>query len=163
MLIFQNICSIIVDSVFEWRTEMQKDYYMLINSKVLPPVYKNVIKAKELLSAGEISSTSDAVKAAGLSRSAFYKYKDYVFRYEAENPHEVTLNAVLYDRAGVLAAMTGALSHFGANILTVNQSAPKGGAAEVMVKIRTDNMKITVDDLIDKLKMVDGIVSVGEV
>ena len=115
---------------------MQKDYYLLVNSKVLPSVFKSVIKAKELLASGEASSTSGAVKAAGLSRSAFYKYKDCVFRYEPADPHEITLNAVLSDRTGVLSAMTGALSGLGANILTVNQSAPKSGLASVSIKIR---------------------------
>lgn len=142
---------------------MQKDYYLLVNSKVLPSVFKSVIKAKELLASGEASSTSGAVKAAGLSRSAFYKYKDCVFRYEPADPHEITLNAVLSDRTGVLSAMTGALSGLGANILTVNQSAPKSGLASVSIKIRTDNTKIAVSDLIEQLKEVNGVVSVEEV
>lgn len=142
---------------------MQKDYYLLVNSKVLPPIFKSVIKAKELLASGEISSTSGAVKAAGLSRSAFYKYKDCVFRYEPADPHEITLSAILSDRTGVLSAMTGALSGLGANILTVNQSAPKSGLAAVSIKIRTDNTKIAVSDLIERLKEVNGVVSVEEV
>lgn len=142
---------------------MQKDYYILVNTKVLPPIFKHVIKAKELLASGEISSTSGAVKAAGLSRSAFYKYKDCVFRYEPADPHEITLNALLSDRKGVLSAVAGALSGYGANILTVNQSAPKGGLATVSIKIRTDNTKIAVSDLIEHLKEVDGVVSIEDV
>ena len=141
---------------------MQKDYYMLVDSRVLPPVFKSVIKAKELLSEGQAQSTSEAVKKAGISRSAFYKYKDYVYRYETSDPHVLTLNAVLFDRAGVLSALTGALSSHGANIITVNQSAPKSGKAAVSITARTDNTKIAVSELIEKLKTVDGVVSVEE-
>lgn len=142
---------------------MPKEFYLLVNSKVLPPVFKNVIKAKELLSSGKVASTSRAAKEAGLSRSAFYKYKDYVFLYETDDKHEITINAVLSDRAGVLSAMTGVLYSHNANILTVNQSAPKGGTASVSITIRTDNMKSDVSDLIDSLKSVDGIISAKEV
>ena len=141
---------------------MQKDYYLLVSSNVLPAVFKSVIEAKELLASGQAKSTSDAAKKAGLSRSAFYKYKDYVFKHENSDPHELTLSAVLSDRAGVLAALTGALSGYGANILTVNQSAPKNGKAEVTITARTDNTKIAVTDLIGKLREVDGVVSLKE-
>ena len=141
---------------------MQKDYYLLVNSKVLPPVFKSVIKAKELLSKGEVQSTSEAVRRVGVSRSAFYKYKDYVYRYETPDLHELKINALLFDRAGVLSALTGALSSHGANIITVNQSAPKGGQAAVSITARTDNTKIAVSELIEKLKSVDGVVSVEE-
>ena len=139
---------------------MEKDFYILVNSKVLPPVFKNVIKAKELLLAGKAKSATVASKTAGISRSAFYKYKDYVFKYETDSKNEVTLSAVLSDRAGVLSAMTAALYSFGANIITVNQHAPSGGTAAVSITVRTDNAKVSVSDLVEYLKSVDGIVSI---
>ena len=139
---------------------MDKDFYMLVSSKVLPPVFKGVITVKELLSSGKAPNASKAVKAAGISRSAFYKYKDYVFKYETEDRHEVTFRAVLSDRAGVLSAMTAALYKYGANIITVSQSAPVNGTAEVSITVRTDNAKISVDDLTKRLKSVDGMVSI---
>ena len=142
---------------------MQKDYYMLISSKVLPEVFKGVIAAKELLETGAEPNTSKAVKAAGISRSAFYKYKDYVFKYETDDRHKVTLGAVLKDRAGVFSAMTAELYRHGANIITVNQSAPKGGTAAVSITIRTDNTKISVSELVERLKTVEGIVSIDEI
>ena len=142
---------------------MQKNYYMLVSSKVLPPVFKGVIKAKELLQSGEAASATQAAKDAGISRSAFYKYKDYVFKYETNDRHEVTFNAMLSDRAGVLSAMTATLYNLGANIITVNQHAPKGGTAAVSITVRTDNTKVSVQDLIESLKTIDGMVSINEV
>ena len=53
---------------------MEKEYYYLVNSKILPSVYGGVLKAKELLAEGKAPNTSKAVKMAGISRSAFYKY-----------------------------------------------------------------------------------------
>lgn len=142
---------------------MENDFYMLISSKVLPPVFKSVIKAKQLLSSGQAANASKAAKQAGISRSAFYKYKDYVFKYETDNKNETTLNAVLNDRAGVLSAMTSALYSYGANIITVNQSAPNGGTASVSITIRTDESNMSVSDLVKHLKSVDGIVSIKSV
>ena len=142
---------------------MENDFYMLISSKVLPPVFKSVIKAKQLLSSGQAANASKAARQAGISRSAFYKYKDYVFKYETEDKHEITLNAVLNDRAGVLSAMTSALYSYGANIITVNQNAPNGGTASVSITIRTDDTNMSVSDLVEHLKLVDGIVSIKSV
>lgn len=142
---------------------MENDFYMLISSKVLPPVFKSVIKAKQLLSSGQAANASKAARQAGISRSAFYKYKDYVFKYETEDKHEITLNAVLNDRAGVLSAMTSALYSYGANIITVNQNAPSGGTASVSITIRTDDTNMSVSDLVKHLKSVDGIVSIKSV
>ena len=142
---------------------MQNDFYILANTKVLPAVFKDVIKAKELLSSGAAPNATKAAKAAGISRSAFYKYKDYVFRYETSDNREITLNAVLSDRAGVLSAMTTALYNYGVNILTVNQSAPKDGFAAVTITVRTNDNGFSVSDLLSDLKSVDGIISVKEV
>ncbi len=142
---------------------MQNDYYMLVNSKVLPDVFKGVITAKELLSSGKATNISKAVKAAGISRSAFYKYKNSVFKYEADDKHEMTISAMLSDRSGVFSAMTSVLSSYGVNIITVNQNKPVSGMAAVTLTVRTDNTKISVSDLIARLKSVDGIISIKEV
>lgn len=142
---------------------MEKDTYLLVNSKLLPPVFSGVIKAKKLLSEGKATNTSQAVKMAGISRSAFYKYRDNVFEFENGNRSTVNLNAVLSDRAGVFSAMTTILYKNGANIITVNQGVPESGTAAVSLTVRTDNVKITLDELIKQLKSVEGIISVKSV
>lgn len=142
---------------------MEKDTYLLVNSKLLPPVFSGVIKAKKLLSEGKATNTSQAVKMAGISRSAFYKYRDNVFEFENGNRSTVNLNAILSDRAGVFSAMTTILYKNGANIITVNQGIPESGTAAVSLTVRTDNVKITLDELIKQLKSVEGIISVKSV
>ena len=74
---------------------MKEDRYLLINSAVLPPVFESVILAKELLASGKATSAAAAAKAAGISRSAFYKYKDYVFKYSGFNGDTLSLNSLL--------------------------------------------------------------------
>lgn len=138
------------------------DYkYLIVKSDALPPVYKNVLYVKELLTRGEATSTSEAIRKAGISRSAYYKYKDSVFAYTGtEENNTLNLSVVLSDNAGKLSALTAFLYEIGANILTVNQSHPVGGKATVAITMRTDNIKTPLSELPDFIKTVDGVLSV---
>ena len=139
---------------------MEKECYYLVNSKILPSVYGGVLKAKALLAEGKAPNTSKAVQMAGISRSAFYKYKDYIFKYDGNDKNTVNLFAVLSDKAGVFSALTATLYQYGANILTVNQSVPVDGTADVRLTVKTDNIKLSLNELLTELKKVNGIVSI---
>lgn len=136
---------------------MEKNRYLLIDSEILPPVFEKVIFAKELLASGEVTSAAMAAKRAGISRSAFYKYKDFVFKYAYDGGNTVNLNALLSDRAGVFSGLTAALYDYGANIVTVSQGLPENGTANVSltVKITKDP-----DTLLKILSGVDGVISI---
>ena len=142
---------------------MDKYNFILVNSKILPPVFKGVLLAKELLDEGRATNTSQAVKMAGISRSAFYKYRDYVFKHTEIKSDIVNLSAVLSDKAGVLSAMTTVLSENGANIVTVNQGVPVNGSATVTLTVKTDTNIVSLDDLLQKLKSVKGVISIKTV
>lgn len=140
---------------------MENDTYYLVNASILPSTVGGVILAKELLNSGKAESVSEAVKMAGVSRSAYYKYRDVVFKYEKGDPNTVQLKAFLEDRAGVFSAVTDMLSKNGANILTINQSAPSDGIATAVLTVKTDGLNITLDELIEKLKTVNGVIKIG--
>ncbi len=142
---------------------MNKGNYLVVNSDLLPPVFSGVIKAKKLLAEGIATNTSQAAKMAGISRSAFYKYRDFVFEFEDLNHSTVNLSAVLTDRVGVFSALTSVLYENGANIITVTQGLPVNGTAAVSLTVGTDNVKISLDELLSKLKSADGIISVKAV
>ncbi len=139
---------------------MKTENFLLVSSKVLPPVFEGVVNAKDLLSDGSAKNVSEAVKKVGISRSAFYKYRDFVFKSDSVNKKNITLSASLFDKAGVFSNMSKILSENGANIVTVNQGAPTGGLAHVTLTVCTDSCKITLDELIEQLKNADGILSV---
>ena len=139
---------------------MLNDKFLIINEKILPPVYSKVLLAKKFLAEGVAPNASKAVKMAGISRSAFYKYKDNVFKYEGKKEETVTLSAVLTDKAGVFSAMATLLYELGANIITVNQSSPKDGKAKVTLTANTEKVKTDMDTLLENLKTVKGIISV---
>lgn len=139
---------------------MKNSSYFLVNSKVLPNVFEGVISAKEMLADGRAQNASQAAKMAGISRSAFYKYKDYVFKYSDTDQKTLTLLAKLSDKAGMLSSLTTVLYEYGANILTVNQGIPIDGAADVFVTIKTDNITVPVEEMLKAIKGIDGIVSI---
>ena len=142
---------------------MEKDRYLLISPKVLPPVFENVILAKELLASGKAASAAQAAKLAGISRSAFYKYRDFVFKYTDNDTDNISLSAILSDKAGVFSALTAVLYECGANIITLNQGIPVDGAAAVSITIKTGGLNIPLEALIAELQSVDGVISVKAV
>ena len=142
---------------------MENLNYFLVNSKVLPSVFEGVVLAKELLADGRAQNASQAAKMAGISRSAFYKYKDYVFKYSDNDQKTITLSARLSDKAGTLSSLTTALYEYGVNILTVNQAIPINGTADVTLTVKTDNIICSVEDMLNSIKGINGVISIKNV
>lgn len=141
---------------------MDKIKYYLVNSNILPEVFPKVIKAKNFLVSGEATSVSQAVRMAGISRSAYYKYKDAIFEYNTQESDETaTINAKLKDNAGVLSALMSEIYKAGANVLSVNQSVPVNSVADVSVTVRIAEMNISSDELVNSIKEIDGVTAVS--
>ncbi len=136
------------------------DEMLLISSRVLPEVYLKVLEAKRLIAQGKVKTASEASKMCGISRSAYYKYKDSVFEYKNPSGKIVSLQAVLRDTAGVLSAFLSKLYGYGVNILTVNQSLPASGTASVSVSMRTPSDNFNIEEMLKTLSSIDGVVSV---
>lgn len=135
--------------------------FLLVEAGVLPEVFLKVLKAKELLASGGARNISAATKAAGLSRSAFYKYKDCIF--DAENSREVlTVNATLLDETGALQTLLAGISAAGASIVTINQATPENGAARVAVSIRTGNMRCSLEEMFGRLRQQRAVVELHQ-
>lgn len=146
---------------FSWKDKnMEKETFLVVNAKVLPNVFEKVVEAKELLSEKKVKNVTEAIKAVGISRSAFYKYRDSVYKFNLAAESTVTLKASLSDKAGVFSELTKTLFENGANIVTANQSSPKNGVASVTITIDTNNLTVSVDGLIKKLMEKGGIISV---
>lgn len=135
--------------------------YLLVNQELLPKVYSKVAAAKALISSGEASNAAQAARMAGISRSAYYKYKDGVFEYDPQNSGVLTLSLKLKDAKGVLSAVTAELYRVGANVLSINQSVPRNGVADVSLAVYTADMEVGADALIDCLNDVNGVKAVN--
>lgn len=140
---------------------MEKVNYFLIDSSILPDVYFKVVKAKNLLASGEASSASQAARMAGISRSAYYKYKDKIFEYSEQGEDTATINAKLLDNAGVLSSVMNELYQSGANVLSVNQSIPVNSVADVSITVRISKSDISNEQLVNNIKKVNGVKTVS--
>ena len=127
-----------------------KRHFLMVDAAVLPEVFLKVLKAKELLASGEARNISAATRAVDLSRSAFYKYKDCIF--DARSTQQIiTVLATLLDENGALQALLGGISAAGGSVVTINQATPENGAAKVEVTVRTDTLRVSIEEMLAQL------------
>ena len=101
--------------------------YLIVSKEILPDYYEKVIEARNLLNDGKVKGISEAVKMVGISRSTYYKYKDYVFAPSDNSMGRKALISMMLDhKKGVLSEVINYLSSVDGNILTINQVAEVG-------------------------------------
>lgn len=110
--------------------------YLIIDKRALPDVYEKVLYAKKILKDGKIKEITEAVKVAGISRSVYYKYKDFVFDFsETSEGRKVTYNIIVKNEKGILSAISNYISEIGGDIITINQGIPLNGYANISITI----------------------------
>ena len=135
--------------------------YLIVEKTALPDYFIKVVQARRLLESGVYSQVIDAVHAAGISRSTYYKYKDKILE-----PSQLTVGRKasmmlqLNHRAGMLSKVINALSGCNANILTITQSLPIHGKATIMLSLDLSQLNRSVDDMTDELSAIDGVENV---
>lgn len=123
--------------------------YYIVDAKALPEVFLKVAEAKRMLVTGEASTVGVATRSVGVSRSAFYKYKDMVTPfYNMRAGRILTFYALLKDTPGILSTVLATFALYKANILTINQSIPTNGCAAVTISAETSEMTGSLEELI---------------
>ena len=123
--------------------------YYIVEADVLPEIFRKVVQARYLLDTGEAETVNQAVQLAGISRSAFYKYKDAVQPFQdLKAGRIITFYALLKDNPGVLSNYLSIFANSGANILTINQTIPTNGCAGVTISAETSDMNEGLDEMI---------------
>ena len=138
---------------------MYKPKYYLVDADMLPEIFLKVADAKERLQTGEAATVADAVAQVGISRSAFYKYKDAVHPFQdLKRGHIITFSLMLRNRPGALSGVLGVFAECSANILTINQSIPVNGAANVTISAETSAMVVEMEEMIARLRAAEGVI-----
>ena len=121
--------------------------YYIVEAQALPEVFLKVAEAKWLLETGE-----------GISRSAFYKYRDSISPFQNLMAGRIlTFQLLLRDMTGLLSSILTIFAQFGANILTINQAIPTNGCASVTISAETSGISQGVEALMRALSQVDGV------
>lgn len=136
--------------------------YLIINTRILPEVFEKVVQAKELLRTGKCKDITEVVKVVGISRSSYYKYKDFVFSVsEGTHVQKATISFLLSHKAGALSRILDRIAQVNANILTISQDIPVNNAANVTITFDISNMEIELDSFINEVKEMDDVVQVS--
>ncbi len=133
--------------------------FYIVAADALPEVFVKVAEAKRLLVTGEAETVGEAARMVGISRSAFYKYKDSVQPLSnMKVGHIITFYTMLKDSPGVLSDVLSIFAGSGANILTINQSIPTNSCASVTISAETSDMEMSLEELMETVSAVDGVV-----
>ena len=136
----------------------QSEGYFIVQASSMPEIFRKVAQAKRLLETGEETTVNGAAHAVGISRSAFYKYKDAVRPFnDMLHGRIVTFQFLLKDEPGVLSAVLNIFAQTGGNILTINQSIPSNGCAAVTVGAETSGLRIALEELLNQALEIEGV------
>ena len=137
---------------------MINNKYLLVDKEILPSYYEKVIEARSLLSSGKVKDVSEAAKLVGISRSTYYKYKDYVFATNSDvNGRKAIISFTLAHKPGILSEVLSLLSLNGANILTITQNLPVNSKAHVVMTIDVTALKQDLTPILKELNNINGV------
>ncbi|PLS15641.1 ACT domain-containing protein [Bacillus sp. M6-12] len=130
--------------------------FYLVREDVLPEAMKKTLDAKKLIERGKAGSVWEAVQTVDLSRSAFYKYRDTVFPFHTiVKERLITLFFHLEDRSGTLSQLLGVVATAGCNVLTIHQTIPLQGRANVTLSLNTSGMTMEIEDMLTRLRKME--------
>ena len=140
-------------------TTSKKPKYYIVEASALPEVFVKVAEAKRLLSTGKAATVNDATQMIGISRSAFYKYREAVMPFQdMRSSRIITFQILLHDEPGALNNLLTTFTGHQANIMTINSIVPTNGSAVVTISAETANLEIPLEDLLDEIRQVPGVI-----
>ena len=132
--------------------------YLIVHKSILPEYYEKVLECRRLMESGKVREVSQAVKQVGISRSTYYKYKDYIFEPgDMGGSRRAVFSMMLDHETGVLSGLLKCLSDLGASVLTITQSPPIHNKASVTISIDITNVRESADDLSRRMSALPGL------
>ena len=139
--------------------KMSKSKLFIVDGELLPEIFLKVIEAKEYLQTGQCATVGAAAEKAGISRSAFYKYKNGIMPFrDMKGEQVVTMSLITHDKPGVLSGVLSIFADSGANILTINQSIPTDGVGMVTLSITTEELRLPLEELFARVEALPSVV-----
>ena len=133
--------------------------YYIVEASALPEVFVKVAEAKRLLSIGEASTVGEATQMTGISRSAFYKYRDAVLPFQnMMTGRIITFQLLLHDAPGILSGILQTFAELDANIITINSIVPTDGTAVVTISAETMGLTVSLEEMLRMLRQTKGII-----
>ena len=134
---------------------MDENSFLIIEARALPEVFIKTLETKRLVESGKCRTVQEAVREVGISRSAFYKYKDSVFALSDVKGRSLTLAMNLEDSPGLLSSALNVLAKGGVNILTIHQTIPINNIANITITLETRTSNIL--EIMEELQEIPGV------
>ena len=133
--------------------------YFIVEASALPEVFLKVAEAKRLLAAGQANTVGEATQMTGISRSAFYKYRDAVLPFQnMMTGRIITFQLLLHDAPGILSGLLQTFAELKANIITINSIVPTNGTAVVTISAETMDLTVSLEEMLRMLRQNSGII-----
>lgn len=127
--------------------------YYVVSGDILPDVLEQVMQARILLQSGKAKRISEAVKMVGISRGTYYKYKDAVFSFNAEQSNRnAIISMILRNEKGTLSKVLSLVSVKQVNVLAINQTIPINGIANVALTLDISDLEISIQSLVSLIE-----------
>ena len=137
----------------------KENKYFIVEASALPEVFLKVAEAKRLIQAGEVTTVNDATKRTGISRSAFYKYRDAVLPFQnMMHGRIITFQFLMQDKPGLLSALLAILAERKVNIQTINSIIPTNSCAVVTISAETIDLDVSLEELLDEVGQLSGVI-----
>lgn len=138
---------------------MKNNEYLIVHKSILPDYFEKVIAAREMIVEKNYSVT-EACKIQKLSRSTYYKYKDYIFKINKDSNNKILFNIKSIDEKGILSSILKEITDVSGNVITINQDYPIDGRADISIAIDTTDLTVLIDDLKEKIGNIIGVKSI---
>lgn len=127
--------------------------YYVVSGDILPDVLEQVMQARILLQSGKAKRISEAVKMVGISRGTYYKYKDAIFSFNAEQSNrKAIISMILRNEKGTLSKVLSLVSVKQVNVLAINQTIPINGIANVALTLDISDLEISIQSLVSLIE-----------
>lgn len=132
--------------------------FYIVRARAVPEVLRGVARANQLLASGKVRTVNEAAELAGISRSSYYKFKDDIEEFhDSMSGMNITIFCEINDETGILASLLGIISGCNANILTIHQSIPINGVADLSISLQIRDNTEDISQMVRKIEALSGV------
>ena len=128
--------------------------FLIIDKSILPEHFGMIIEIKELVNNG--LKISDACKKVGLSRSTFYKYKDFVFLTSGLTNKKANILVKMKEQGSFIELLT-LLDEMNIQSLNIHKEGLVNGVQEIFLTLSTNNIVMDFNDVIKDIRRLNSV------
>lgn len=132
--------------------------YLVVDKAILPPHCEKVAEARRLLDDGTAKDISDAIAKVGISRSTYYKYRDFVKEMSTVAfARHAMISMMMSHKIGLLSSVLRVISSYSYSVWTINQNPPVDGKANVVITLDLGDESDNLDEMLGEISDIKGI------